>query len=616
VKFFEGITSYNNATVGSGSVLNDDELTYNAFGQLASDQQSHNGAVNTSTSPQTQYAYDDGSSNEIRPASVTYPNGRVIDYVYNGDTTSDKLNRVTSIFDASAGTDGSTVASYAYQGLNHVQTETYPTPKVKLDYTGTSSDTFTGWDNFDRVACQDWINYNATAFDVFKISHGYDQDSNRVYAKNQVLAGSSKVYTYDTLNRLQQSQDGVLDSSNASIDPGAAPSEIGYTLDTLGNQAAHAVSEANPADTASFDTANKQSTRNVLGTIRTSGFTDPFDGSISPSPWQAIGSGISYTMNSSGLTFGTGTGGFLLLPQISGPFNAILNFNVPDDASDVFGIVFGYKSASDYWVMLCSNTDLGTSGIYHCTSSGGWSLECAMGFDGTFSSNNNSVWNINGSYTFPDGFPSGRVGIFNGTDPINYPSFSIWYNSAKRNMAGRFDNYKTNVTKSTGSPAVNAIEPSTSQIALSADDRPVFLRGLRGSTTTTFSYNVGTEVFGGGDSMSVLLGSQDDTNCDTLIFQHTGSGDDFGLIDAYGTWYTPDTYFLSQTCPTVASTDTLWVRIFTNVTGGQVTVQEMVDNTGTPTDADWTSCTDFTSFDIWPPNGQIGFANGYLNDCA
>jgi hypothetical protein len=175
VKFFEGITSYNNATVGSGSVLNDDELTYNAFGQLASDQQSHNGAVNTSTSPQTQYAYDDGSSNEIRPASVTYPNGRVIDYVYNGDTTSDKLNRVTSIFDASAGTDGSTVASYAYQGLNHVQTETYPTPKVKLDYTGTSSDTFTGWDNFDRVACQDWINYNATAFDVFKISHGYDQ---------------------------------------------------------------------------------------------------------------------------------------------------------------------------------------------------------------------------------------------------------------------------------------------------------------------------------------------------------------------------------------------------------------------------------------------------------
>jgi len=43
------------------------------------------------------------------------------------------------------------IAAYDYVGLSHVLRESYPTPKVRLDYWGGTSGTFTGWDNFDRT---------------------------------------------------------------------------------------------------------------------------------------------------------------------------------------------------------------------------------------------------------------------------------------------------------------------------------------------------------------------------------------------------------------------------------------------------------------------------------
>ena len=39
------LTSYNNATTGSGNIVNDVVFTYNEFGQVTEDAQSHSGAV-------------------------------------------------------------------------------------------------------------------------------------------------------------------------------------------------------------------------------------------------------------------------------------------------------------------------------------------------------------------------------------------------------------------------------------------------------------------------------------------------------------------------------------------------------------------------------------------
>lgn len=107
-----GLTSYDNPTVGSGNVVNDVQFAYNTFSQLISDAQEHGGAVGGST-PKVQYGYANGSTNTIRPTTVTYPNGRVITYNY-GTTggVGDQLSRVVSIIDQ----DGTHLADYSYLG--------------------------------------------------------------------------------------------------------------------------------------------------------------------------------------------------------------------------------------------------------------------------------------------------------------------------------------------------------------------------------------------------------------------------------------------------------------------------------------------------------------------
>jgi hypothetical protein len=72
----EKVTSYDNATVGSGSIVNEVQRAYNAFAQLTTEYQSHTGAVVTATSPKVQYAFANGSANHVRPTTMIYPSGR------------------------------------------------------------------------------------------------------------------------------------------------------------------------------------------------------------------------------------------------------------------------------------------------------------------------------------------------------------------------------------------------------------------------------------------------------------------------------------------------------------------------------------------------------------
>ena len=75
-----GITSYDNATVDSGSIVNEVEFRYNDISQLETEYQSHSGADKTSTTPKIKYGHDNGSDNTIRPTSLTYPSGQALTY--------------------------------------------------------------------------------------------------------------------------------------------------------------------------------------------------------------------------------------------------------------------------------------------------------------------------------------------------------------------------------------------------------------------------------------------------------------------------------------------------------------------------------------------------------
>ena len=232
------LTSYDNPTVGSGSIVNDVGLTYNSFGQLISDTQSHSGAVVPGTTPLVQYAYANGSSNTIRPTTLTYPNGRAITVGY-GTTggINDSITRVDGLIDGST-----TLVNYAYLGLSVPVQTMYTQPSIQYTLLGSSTgtspagDIYWGLDQFGRIIDSRWFN-TGTSADVDRIKYGYDRASNRIWRQNPVATAAGaqfdELYTNDGLQRLKDMQRGTLNSTNTGI---TVPTfEQCWTLDPTGN---------------------------------------------------------------------------------------------------------------------------------------------------------------------------------------------------------------------------------------------------------------------------------------------------------------------------------------------------------------------------------------------
>ena len=74
----EKVTSYANATEGSGNTVNEALMVCNDFGQLTSDYQSQSGSVDTGSPPSIEYGYANGIAKIIRPTTMTYTNGRLL----------------------------------------------------------------------------------------------------------------------------------------------------------------------------------------------------------------------------------------------------------------------------------------------------------------------------------------------------------------------------------------------------------------------------------------------------------------------------------------------------------------------------------------------------------
>ncbi len=237
----QNVTSYDSATVGSGNVVNDIQRVYNGFAQLTSEYQSHSGTVNTGSTPRCQYAYADGSANTIRPISMSYPNGRLLNYVYGiAGGANDSASRIGSVVD----NDGVThLADYSYLGAGTIIEVDESQPNLSFTLIGTAGgndpdtgDIYRGLDRFGRVKDLVWWN-SATSTAAVRIQHGYDRAGNRLYRADLVAesssAGLDEVYSYDGLYRVKNLQRGTLTSSNSQVQsPKFAQC---WTLDATGN---------------------------------------------------------------------------------------------------------------------------------------------------------------------------------------------------------------------------------------------------------------------------------------------------------------------------------------------------------------------------------------------
>ena len=219
------LSSWNNASVASGDVVNQCLFQYNDFQQLIADYQEHDGEVDTSTTPVVQYGYEDGSANAIRPTTLTYPNGRVLYYGYGtSGGINDAISRIASLIDD----DGTThLADYSFVGLGLLVVVDYTEPGVKytlVSLTGTNDpdtgDIYVGWDRFGRTKDCRWYDYGGST-DVARLQYGYDRASDRLWRADLVAQSLGKdfdeLYSYDGLHRLKDMQRGLLNGSNTGI---------------------------------------------------------------------------------------------------------------------------------------------------------------------------------------------------------------------------------------------------------------------------------------------------------------------------------------------------------------------------------------------------------------
>ncbi|MDB5348633.1 MAG: repeat-associated core domain protein, partial [Schlesneria sp.] len=236
------LTSWDNASVSSGTAVNECQFVYNTFGQLITDYQEHGGAVNTSTSPKVQHGYANGSANTVRPTTLTYPNGRVLTYGY-GTTNGvdDALSRVSSLIDDDV--SSTHLANYSFVGLGAYVVVDYTQPDVKytlVDLSGSNDpdpgDIYSGWDRFGRVKDCRWYDYGHST-EVARLKYGYGRTSDRLWRADLVAQSLGKnfdeLYSYDGLHRLKDMQRGLLNGSNMAVtSPNFAQC---WTLDSTSN---------------------------------------------------------------------------------------------------------------------------------------------------------------------------------------------------------------------------------------------------------------------------------------------------------------------------------------------------------------------------------------------
>ncbi len=246
----QAITSYDNATVGMGNIVNQVLEVYNAFGQQTAEYESHIGAVVVGTTPAVQYGYADGSTNTIRPTSIAYPNARVLSYSYGAaGSIEDAVSRIAALVD----NDGVTqLAAYDYIGLANVIEVASEEPGLTYTLIGIESgedpdtgDIYRGLDRFARVKDLIWTSSgpgsssssssSGAANVVERVQHGYDRNGDRLYRAEPVDANDQhdEYYEYDALFRLRDLQRGTLNSSNSGI--AALTFAQCWSLDETGN---------------------------------------------------------------------------------------------------------------------------------------------------------------------------------------------------------------------------------------------------------------------------------------------------------------------------------------------------------------------------------------------
>ncbi len=560
------LTSYSDTA--ATTAVNQVQRAYNGLGQLTAEYQNHSSTVTTSSDPMTQYAYTEMASavNNSRLTAVTYPNGRVVDYLYldAGDASgvSNAISRITAITTSSSsrGTnDANVLASYDYLGLSTVVRKNYPIPGLRLDRFGGTSGTYAGLDQFNRVINQEWTKYsvstgvNTSGGDIFKIGHGYDRDSNRLYADNSTQPGTAHSYAYDNLNRLTTDKSGSLNTGKTDVLANQGRNDS-WSLDPLGNPTA--LSTLIDAESSTVNAQNQIITRTV-GTNAATGVLDD-SSTLYQGPPGVLSSDVTFPGGASSGTISLEYGQTILTADISAQ-TLTLSVNGTNVCTASASITAGTPFTLSMIILPNYVTFAGAPSVY---------------YEPTIS--------INPSVAVDSSIAGATFGPISGFNP-----------AVRSNMWGRWESGTTPATSDSGS-----LWPAPGGTAYGAANlSPVLLKDLR---LQKFQADFQLWNSGGGTSAQFVFDAKDDYNWKSIELDNLGA-DQLGhqMINGGGLDYVDGTNDYDNV-PSVGGS--VWVRVTSD--GSTLTVREAATQGGLDT---VDPC--YTSTHFLLSGGQIGFAD-------
>jgi RHS repeat-associated protein len=178
----------------TNAILNEVRYEYDSNLKLKKLQQSHSGAVTTST-PFLEYSYDAAHDNRL--SGVVYPHGKVLTYSYNN------FDNVSSI------NEGTTpLVSYLYNGSGNPMQTIYNEPNASLTYANG------GLDRYGRIINHSWVKNTDP---LVHIIHSYDYNGNRTKRYDPVHAANSELYTYDNLGQIKSLNRGIPNNDHTAV---------------------------------------------------------------------------------------------------------------------------------------------------------------------------------------------------------------------------------------------------------------------------------------------------------------------------------------------------------------------------------------------------------------
>jgi hypothetical protein len=264
------VTQYNNATPGSGTVVDEVKFTYEDWGQIQKFEQDHNSTVGASGSVddyEVSYSYAKATlgRNTIRRSDMTMPNGDTVEFIYTPtsaitDYYHEEASRVSEIE-----LNNTVIASYFFLGQGTVVGTYYQESDVfSYQFTPGSPGTYGALDRFNRRIDDLWTKDLATDVNFYDVDIAFDRNSNITRTEDNVLStGRDVAYAIDNLNRLNDADEGDWNGSSIT----SRTRRQLWTLDQVGNWALNRLNLNGDSDYIDANEIDDSRTHNPVNEI-------------------------------------------------------------------------------------------------------------------------------------------------------------------------------------------------------------------------------------------------------------------------------------------------------------------------------------------------------------